>query len=244
VPVRIEVLPFVVGTVVIGLILTYALRKLRARPLVAAIAGGLFVGVFGFYFMWFFRDPERVPPSDPAVIVAAADGRIAKITDVSKDDFVKICRDPGLTPEKIEKLGRLAQVDTVRISIFLSLVDVHVNRAPISGTSEFLGYFGAKRYFTFEEKSSTENQHNSIVMSNDKTCCLINQIVGPVARRVVYWHDPDKKVQLKIGDRIGMMKFGSRLDVYFPKDDITIEKKEGDRVAAGTSIVARLKKGP
>jgi phosphatidylserine decarboxylase len=120
---------------------------------------------------------------------------------------------------------------------------VHVNRAPIAGSSEFLGYYRAKRHFTFDEKSSEENQHNAIFMKNDRTCCLINQVVGPVARRVVYWPDHDKPVPLEMGDRIGMMKFGSRLDMYFPKDDITVTVKKGDRVQAGLTKVATLNRG-
>lgn len=93
----------------------------------------------------------------------------------------------GLKQEDVECLK--SSGDILRISIFLSLFDVHVNRAPISGKSRFLGYFPGKHLFTFDEKSSDVNQHNSILIQNDKTCCLVNQIVGPVCRRVVYWLD-------------------------------------------------------
>jgi len=124
----------------------------------------------------------------------------------------------------------------VRISIFLSLFDVHVNRAPIAGKIAFLGYFPGKRYFTFQEKSSEFNQHNSILIEGPQTRCLVNQIVGPVARRVVYWLKLDQVVQK--GDRIGMMKFGSRLDMVFPKADVAVVVKPGERVQAGVTVVA------
>jgi len=118
---------------------------------------------------------------------------------------------------------------------------VHVNRAPISGESRFLGYFPGRHFFTFKEKSSDYNQHNSILIQNERTCCLLNQIVGPVCRRVVYWPDHDRPVQVRKGDPIGMMKFGSRLDMYFPADTITVVVKEGDPVRAGETIMARLR---
>jgi len=238
--IAVEVLPFLFAAICTGIILVLVLRLCRLKPTTAFCSGLIFTFVLGAYFLYFFRDPDRRPPDEPEAIVAAADGKIAGIAPIGKDEFVRICRQAGMNEEKLGKLARLTENDSIRISIFLSLFDVHVNRAPISGNSDFLGYFPGKRYFTFQEKSSVENQHNSIFMRNDKTCCLINQIVGPVARRVVYWPSHDKTTPLKIGDRIGMMKFGSRLDVYFPKDDITVQAREGDVVSAGETVIARL----
>ena len=117
-----------------------------------------------------------------------------------------------------------------------------MNRAPISGASRFLGYFKGKHFFTFKEKSSDYNQHNAILIEG-RTQCLVKQIVGPVCRRVVYWPDHDNPVKLKKGDRIGMMKFGSRLDMYFPKSDVEITSKVGDKVAAGVTVIGRIKGG-
>jgi phosphatidylserine decarboxylase len=131
------------------------------------------------------------------------------------------------------------KTDVVRISIFLSLFDVHVNRAPIEGKIAFLGYFPGARFFTFDEKSSEFNQHNSILIEGLQTSCLVKQIVGPVARRVVYWLNLDQMVRK--GDRIGMMKFGSRLDMLFPKDDVNVIVQPGDRVQAGVTVVAIIK---
>lgn len=219
--IRPEILPFIGITVLIGIliILTYRLKRATWRKSIRA--GAIFTAILAAYFLYFFRDPERISPDDDALIVAAADGTIAAITEVYEDKYMN--------------------TNTVRISIFLSLFDVHVNRAPISGKSRFLGYFPGKHLFTFQKKSSDVNQHNAILMEGEKTRCLIYQIVGPVCRRVVYWPDHDKEVDLKMGDRIGMMKFGSRLDMYFPKDDIIVDIKEGDKVQAGVTVIARLR---
>ena len=219
--IRPEILPFIGITVLIGILIILAYRLKRATWRKSIRAGAIFTAILAAYFLYFFRDPERVSPDDNSLIVAAADGTIAKITEVYEDKYMN--------------------TNTVRISIFLSLFDVHVNRAPISGKSRFLGYFPGKHLFTFQEKSSDVNQHNAILMEGEKTRCLIYQIVGPVCRRVVYWPDHDKEVDLKIGDRIGMMKFGSRLDMYFPKNDIIVDIKEGDKVQAGVTVIARLR---
>jgi phosphatidylserine decarboxylase len=221
--IRPEVMPFILAVLILGMLITLLCRRKGMSWLKAIVAGDTFSLVFVGYMLWFFRDPERVPPADPAAIVAAADGVVADIRDVREDQYLK--------------------ADTVRISIFLSLFDVHVNRAPIAGRSTFLGYFPGKRYFTFQEKSSELNQHNSILIEGSGTRCLVNQIVGPVARRVVYWLDPKQAVGVKSGERIGMMKFGSRLDMYFPKGDISVEVQKGQRVRAGETVVARVRGG-
>jgi len=172
------------------------------------------------YFLYFFRDPDRHPPDDQLAIVAAADGVVAAIAELHEDEYLK--------------------TDCYRISIFLSLFNVHVNRSPIAGKSTFLGYFPGKRFFTFQEKASEFNQHNKILIEGPHTRCLVYQIVGPVCRRVVYWPDHNSAVDVSIGERIGMMKFGSRLDIYFPKADINILSQIGDKVSAGESVIASL----
>lgn len=221
--VREEVVPFLVAAVAFGVIIAAVGRGFGA-PMQRAIWSGVIPAViFIGYFLYFFRDPERNPPGDESLIVAAADGVVAVIKDVREDKYLR--------------------TDTVRVSIFLSLFSVHVNRAPIAGKSTFKGYFPGKRYFTFEEKSSDFNQHNEILIEGKQTSCLVNQIVGPVCRRVVYFPDPDNPVELKRGDRIGMMKFGSRLDMYFPKSDVEITVKVGTQVAAGLTEIGRITRG-
>lgn len=220
--VRHEVIPFLAVAVTVGVLCGVICFAVKVSPRFSALAGGIPAAVLIGYFLYFFRDPDRYPPENDSIVVSGADGVIAGIKEVREEKHLK--------------------AGAVRISIFLSLFDVHVNRSPIAGKSKFLGYFPGKHFFTFKEKSSEYNQHNEILITG-KTRCLVNQIVGPVCRRVVYWPDHDKEVELKTGERIGMMKFGSRLDMYLPKDDVDVLVKEGDRVQAGVTVVAKLKTG-
>jgi phosphatidylserine decarboxylase len=236
---RIEILPFLGMAVVVGVLLTLLLGAGMGMQWSRAIAVGLLVSaVPEAYFFWFFRNPDRTPPSDPDMIVAAADGVIAKIATFEPAEFSSISMLAGLKPEDMDAF---ADRDVLRISIFLSLFDVHVNRSPIHGVSRFLGYFPGKHLFTFDEKSSDVNQHNSILIQNERTSCLVNQIVGPVCRRVVYWLDHNGPVDVAMGDDFGMMKFGSRLDMYFPAEDIEVLVSEGDRARAGESVIGKYR---
>ena len=222
--VRSEVLPFVGGVVLICGLLALILRG-RAVSVRRTTWICLLPAVIGVvYLMYFFRDPNRTPPRAADAVVAGADGTVAAVANVYEGGYLK--------------------TNCVRISIFLSLFDVHVNRAPVSGTSTFLGYFPGKRLFTFQEKSSEVNQHNKILIENEHTRCLVNQIVGPVCRRVVYWLPHDRPAEVAMGDRIGMMKFGSRLDIYLPVDSADVVVRRGDTVRAGETIIARMKGVP
>jgi phosphatidylserine decarboxylase len=182
---------------------------------------GLNLAVIGSaYMLYFFRDPERLTPEGPGLVVSGADGKVMGIKEVFEPKHL--------------------QTNAIRISIFLSLTDVHVNRAPIPGTVTYAQYFPGARYFTFLEKSSDFNQHSEIVFENEHTKILVNQIVGPIARRVVFWVKPGQRSQA--GERIGMMKFGSRLDMYIPADDVSaIRVKTGQKVRAGETVVAVIK---
>jgi phosphatidylserine decarboxylase len=171
--------------------------------------------------LFFFRDPERTPPPDTAAVLSGADGRVTSVT------------------RPVE--NRYLNVQCVRISVFLSIFDVHVNRSPLSGYAKFIGYFPGKKIFAFREKASELNEHNKILIEGPPTRCLVAQIAGPVARRVVYWLNRETPVPVKAGDRIGMMKFGSRLDIYLPADDVDVLAKRGDRVRAGETVIARIK---
>jgi phosphatidylserine decarboxylase len=242
---RPEVIPylwFALGFgIVVALLIRACVRKPQGGPKprrASLYGGGIVTVVFISYFLYFFRDPERTTPVDADSIIAAADGKTAAITVLNPSAFLKMAKFSGL---KTEQVASYFPGEVIRVSIFLSLFDVHVNRAPISGKSRFLGYFPGRHIFTFDDKSSEFNQHNSILFVNDRICCLLNQIVGPVARRVVYWPDHDKDVDLTVGDRIGMMKFGSRLDMYFPADRVMISTKVGDKVRAGETIIGTIK---
>lgn len=205
---------------------------MMVSPLLAVLTG---------YLLWFFRDPDRDVPEDECRLLSAADGTVTSITRHTSEEFRKICLDSGMTDAAIAGMKEFSGLPVIRISVFLSLMDVHVNRAPIGGESEFLGYFPGKHLFTMNEKSSAVNQHNAIRISNGHTGCLIFQIVGPVARRVVYWPEKSRPVAVSQGERIGMMKFGSRLDLYLPEPHIRILVNRGDSVTGGVTPVAELK---
>jgi phosphatidylserine decarboxylase len=123
------------------------------------------------------------------------------------------------------------------VSVFLSPLDVHINRSPASGQVRHLGYTPGRRLLTLDNRASEVNEHSTIFIEGPLGPCLVRQIVGPVVRRVVYWLEPGQEVER--GGRIGLMKFGSRLDMYFPAEGTEVTVRKGDRVHAGVSVVAR-----
>jgi phosphatidylserine decarboxylase len=211
--IRHEVVPFIVAVAAVGICAGFLLNAL--------VLGSAVILSLTAFLLFFFRDPDRITPPDPNAIISGADGRVMSI--------VRLWEKAHLHAE------------CIRISIFLSIFDVHVNRSPLTGHSMFLGYFPGRKYLAFREKSSEMNQHNMILIEGLQTRCLIAQIVGPVARRVVYWLNPGSSVPVKAGDRIGMMKFGSRLDIYLPAADVDVLARPGDRVRAGETVIARIK---
>lgn len=211
--------PLIIGLPVAGLVLGWLLRWL-SWPTAGMVVAWL--GVIGGAFMvYFFRDPERFPPDDAACFVAGADGWVRSIEEIREDKFLK--------------------TDCVRISIFLSPFDVHVNRSPMAGTVTYLGYTPGRHLLTIQNAASEYNEHSTILIEGEKTRCLVKQIVGPIVRRVVYWLEVGQK--LAKGERIGMMKFGSRLDILFPKSDVEVRVAKGEKVRAGETVVAVLKRG-
>jgi len=211
--------PLIIGPLVVAGAAGVCLAVFGPSAVVAGVAAGF--GVIAAFMLYFFRDPERQAPADPSALVAGADGLIRQV---------------DVIPEQ-----RHLKCDTVRISIFLSPFDVHVNRIPMAGTVKHLSYTPGRHLLTIQNASSERNEHSSILVEGQGTRCLVKQIVGPIVRRVVYWLNMDQV--LAKGDRIGMMKFGSRLDMYFPAVDVQVVVKKGDRVRAGETVVALLKKG-
>lgn len=211
--IRHEVVPFIVIVAAVG--------ACAALVLNAFISGVAFIVLGTAFLLFFFRDPDRTPPPDSDAILSGADGRVMSITPISESTYLN--------------------AECIRISVFLSIFDVHVNRSPLTGYSRFLGHFPGKKLFAFREKSSELNQHNKILIEGLQTRCLVAQIVGPVARRVVYWLNPEASIPVKAGDRIGMMKFGSRMDIYLPAADVDVLTRPGDRARAGETVIARIK---
>ena len=172
------------------------------------IGAGVFV-LLAAFMAFFFRDPYRKTPDDKGIVVSAADGRVTRIDETEN----------GKT-----------------ISVFLSPVNVHINRAPIDGTIIKVEYIrGRKRPATSDEASFT-NERNSITIQNDYLTVVCTQIAGILARRIVCW--PKTGDHLGLGERYGLIKFSSRTDVLLPSSaDVTV--KVGDRVVGGETIIAR-----
>ncbi|MGB9851493.1 MAG: phosphatidylserine decarboxylase family protein [Candidatus Kapaibacteriota bacterium] len=182
------------------------------------------IGVFLVFFsFWFFRDPKRNVPllaiEDGSIILAPADGKIVEIKEI--DEF------------KI-----LAQ-KAKQISIFLSPLDVHVNRSPVSGEVIYVEYFPGKYLVAYHPKASEANEHTLVGIKNEFGVVAFKQIAGILARRVVCTLKKGDRVDA--GDKIGMMKFGSRMDVLLPVNT-RIFVKVGQRVRGGETIIARLQK--
>ena len=170
----------------------------------------IFLGVFVLYF---FRDPQRVIPQDPAAVVSPADGRVVEIVEEAWEG----------------KPGR-------RISIFLAVWDVHVQRAPVAGTIRRVDYRPGKFFAAMRARASVENEQNVFVVSTPRGEIVFKQIAGWIARRVVSWKTAGDVVTR--GQRVGMIRFGSRVDVWLPPEaEITVRK--GQHVAGGSDILAR-----
>jgi len=214
--IRKEITPFIVIVWAIGALTTLPLLPLTSAPLAPmAVLCVLLTAVL----LHFFRDPERTPPPDADAVVAGADGVILDVREEEEDNFLN--------------------TRITRVSIFLRLWDVHVTRSPIAGTVRELGYVPGKAVPAFNKDSSTVNRRSTILVEGDRTSCLVEQIVGLIARRAVHW--PRKGQSVDRGERIGMMKFGSRLDASFPCGDVDVRVEKGQRMRAGETIIARLK---
>ncbi|MEE9487241.1 MAG: phosphatidylserine decarboxylase family protein [Candidatus Brocadiales bacterium] len=204
--------------------LTFFTLVLLAGTALSVMAGLLWAGlilVLGLAFvLYFFRDPERLVTTNEAWLLAPADGRIVEVTSVNEDKYLK--------------------AEATKISIFMSLFDVHVNRIPYSGRVEFMDYQNGRFLDARTDEASLKNENYSIGLVTDSGGkYLVRQIAGLVARRIVC---PvtigDHLVQ---GQRFGMVKFGSRLEVFIPKTtDVRVRVKHGERVVAGLTVLAEL----
>jgi phosphatidylserine decarboxylase len=195
----------------------YALALIAAAVLVAWFtqpAWALVPLLLALFFLWFFRDPERAIPDAAGALVSPGDG---KVTDVS---FVTTSG------------GKQA-----RISIFLSVFDVHVNRSPIAGVVREVRYQRGKFLNAMNQASADENEQNIVRVEGDGQVVVFKQIAGLLARRIVFY--PKMGDRLERGQRVGLIKFGSRVDVLFDVSAV-LQVKVGDRVRGGASILAYL----
>jgi phosphatidylserine decarboxylase len=170
--------------------------------------------LLAMFFLWFFRDPERAIPDQPGAVVSPADG---KITDVS-----------WITVDGEEKL---------RISIFLSVFDVHVNRSPIAGEVREVRYRRGRFLNAMNQASAEQNEQNMVRVEGDGHAVVFKQIAGLLARRIVF--NPKVGDRVERGQRVGLIKFGSRTDILL-RATADLKVKVGDRVRGGASVLAYL----
>ena len=175
-----------------------------------------------FFILWFFRDPKRDTPQDPNLIISSADGKVCLIDEAYP---------PKETPLKEEKMKR--------ICVFMNVFNVHVNRSPIQGDAQHIIYKTGQFLNASLDKASDKNERNSLVIKTENgTQIVVVQIAGLIARRILSFISPNYK--LLQGERFGLIRFGSRVDIYMPLD--AVEKcKVGDKVVAGESILAALR---
>jgi phosphatidylserine decarboxylase len=169
------------------------------------------------YTFYFFRDPDRQPPADPLAVAAPADGVVVEIVEKSEDEVVK----------------RTMQ----RVAIFLSVLDVHTNRAPMDGEVTYLQHYPGKFLDARNPECSIQNESQTWAFANGRTTLVVRQITGAIARRIVGWSKVGDKVAK--GERFGMIRFGSRTELYLPLGSEVVVAI-GDKVKGGETVIARL----
>ncbi|HEX9220690.1 MAG TPA: phosphatidylserine decarboxylase family protein [Gemmatimonadaceae bacterium] len=185
---------------------------------------GLWLAAFvllllALWVAYFFRDPERVGERGPSLIVSPADGKLIMITEIDEPSFMQ---------------GR-----AVRLSIFMNVFDVHVNRYPVEGVVKYIHYNQGKFFNASTDKSSLENEQMSVGVDTGHYRVLVRQIAGLIARRIVTYSKLGETVRQ--GDRMGIIRFGSRVDVFLPLGS-ALRAKLGDLTTAGVSVLAELPK--
>jgi phosphatidylserine decarboxylase len=171
----------------------------------------------GGFFIYFFRDPERPIPQENGAIISPADGKVVLVDEIPAGQYY-----PG--PAR-------------RVAIFMNVFDVHVNRSPVAGTVKAIVHQPGRYKAAFYKDASEQNERQlTLLRSNQGYPVLVVQIAGLLARRIIGWVQPDQA--LGRGERLGMICFGSRVDLYLPLNT-AIQVKVGDRVKAGSSIVGR-----
>jgi phosphatidylserine decarboxylase len=173
--------------------------------------------VLALWVAYFFRDPERSGPRGERVVIAPADGKVVLISEVDEPNFI----------------GGKAK----RVSIFMNVFNVHVNRYPVDGTVRYLKYNPGKFLNAVAEKASMENEQMSVGLETPNGRILVRQIAGLIARRIVTYSKEGE--QVKQAQRMGLIRFGSRVDVFLPLDAV-VKVKVGDLTIAGSTVIAEL----
>jgi phosphatidylserine decarboxylase len=174
--------------------------------------------LLALFVLFFFRDPKRLVPEDKNAVVSPADGKVIVVKDTYESDYLK--------------------QDVRQISIFLSVFNVHVNRTPYGGTVETVKYNPGRFHVASVDKASLDNEQTAMVIVNGNDKILVKQIAGLIARRIVCYAKPGDT--LKTGERYGLIRFGSRVDIFLPTD-AELRVKVGDRVKGARDIIGVLK---
>ncbi len=190
----------------------FLISLLFSFPLIVQL--GL-LGLF-LFFVYFFRNPERVPEeSGEGVIISPSDGTVISITDA---------------------VSPITQKESIKISIRLSIFDVHVQRSPIEGEMSAREYIHGEFLYLSDEKASELNEQNRVLFENEKSQIVVNQIAGFITRRIIMFRDLGP---VKLAERYGMIMFGSQVDVYLPKQSI-VKVTEFQKVKAGESLIGYI----
>lgn len=173
------------------------------------------LGLF-LFFVYFFRNPERIPEENgEGVIISPSDGTVVSITDA---------------------ISPLTKKESIKISIRLSIFDVHVQRSPIEGEMSAREYIHGEFLYLSDEKASELNEQNRVLFENEKAQIVVNQIAGFITRRIIMFRDLGP---VKLAERYGMIMFGSQVDVYIPKNSV-IKVTEFQKVKAGESLIGYI----
>jgi phosphatidylserine decarboxylase len=176
-------------------------------------------GVFLVFVTFFFRNPNRKVPGNETYVMSPADGKVMSVCDIYDEEFLL--------------------AEAIKVTIFLSVLDVHVNRSPIAGEIIYQQYTCGRFRPAYKESAGCENERHSLGIENDQMKILVTQIAGILARRIVSWVTLGNV--LTQGERYGMIKFGSCTEVVMPKS-VEVLVKKGDRVRGGETIIGRIRK--
>jgi len=204
-----EGLPFFFAPIALALVIAFLLN-IFGVSIIIILSVVVALIALALFMAFFFRDPKRAIPTEVDIIVSAADGKVTRVEDRENGKFV---------------------------SVFLSPVDVHINRAPIAGKVVKVELFQGKKAPATSNEASQTNERNAMTIEGERMTVVCTQIVGIVARRIVCWRKAGDNVEL--GEKYGLIKFGSRTDLLMPKN-VEIRVKVGDRVVGGETIIGRL----
>jgi phosphatidylserine decarboxylase len=210
-----EGIPFIL---IAATIEALALLALVMRPGGFTAITAIICAILTVWVIWFFRDPERTGPRGPNVVIAPADGRVVQVMEVDEPAFMG---------------GR-----AIRVAIFMNVFNVHVNRYPVSGRVAYRHYNKGLFINAAEDKASLDNEQSSVGLETGGRKVLVRQIAGLIARRIItYSKEGDAATQ---GERFGIIRFGSRVDVYLPVGT-DVKVKVGELTSAGTTLLAEFR---